>query len=274
MREEYYELKHFSKIKSQLKDRREKFSVIGTTYTKRIKTSYRRMMFSEEGERNDDSLIMTSSVRASAKKFIEDTKYDLTKEIVKPDFFNVVDKAIKKPGLIVKVDIKQAYWEMACKKGIITPEVDEKLRKVTENYLPEYVKDLRLKALGALATTRHFQDYEDGLLVNEYLETEITKPLYMEICHGIDDLMKKLSKEVKGCRYYYWDCIFMAKGAEQEAVDFLKDQGYSSEMKEVVTKYVEIGGVGYIMSKTDSKSYITRKENADLLDDLLFEEQQ
>jgi hypothetical protein len=171
--------------------------------------------------------------------------------------FNVFDD----DEVICKIDMRSAYWTLALQKGIITKETNDIFEKLAENYDEKFSKDLRLKALGALATTKFFQTYGHGVLKKEKSIAEPTKPLYMEICLGVDRIMRQTNKEVEGCVYYYWDCIFVKKNSSEEVIEFFKKQGYDCSIKETKISYVKVGENGYIISKSDNKIYMTRKDN-------------
>ncbi len=270
MKNKYYHIKHYtSKLESFKKTRRD-FELISTSYTKKIITENETIFFNDEGSDDVKTLLLISAVRRDAKKFLEtNTIEDVNCEDT--DFFNLLD-VIKEDEVIVKVDLKSAYWEFALKNDppIISQETNEKFLKWYENVDTSYAKYARLKALGSLATSKLTSVYKNGRFhYNKPVETQPTKALYMAICNGIDKLMKDVNYNVDGCVYYYWDCIFVQKEFEKQVVDYIGSRGYSVSTQETKLEFVNIGDIGYLLSTSDDKIYMTRKENKFLLE---FEE--
>lgn len=266
LRQRYYHIKFFEEKLDKLTKYKQDFEVESTTYTKKIITKNEVLFFNGEGDGDKLSLLLINSVRNDAKKWLEthsvnDSFFD--KDI---DFFNLLD-IIKSDEVIVKVDIKGAYWEAALKKGIVTQETNEKFLKWYENTDPHYAKQARLKALGSLATTKYKNYYRKGRIThNDPPSPQPTRPLYMEICSEIDRLMKDCNFYVSGCKYYYWDCIFVAKENQEEAVEYIKSRGYDiSSIVETKLEFVTVGGTDWVISMSDNISYVTKRENKDLL---------
>lgn len=258
-RQKYYHIKYYEKKLSLVKNRKESFEITKTTYTRKILfKNNEEWIFNNEADTEKSTLILIQLVRNDAKKYIEKNGILINQKGI--NFFNLFN-VFDDEEVICKIDLKSAYWNYALQKGIITKETNTIFEKLAENYDELFGKSLRLKALGSLATTKLKQVYEKGELVFEKAYPEITKPLYMEICLGIDRIMKKTNREIEGCVYYYWDCIFVKKKFSNEVVDFLKKEGYNCSVKETKISYVKVGMNGYIVSKSDNKIYMTRKEN-------------
>lgn len=262
---DYYDIKFYIDELYRAKKMQENFEVVKTTYTKKITTPNEKMIFNEGAKSDNNLMILISQVRKDAAEFMKDFNEEEVSERI--DFFNLLN-IVKNDEVLVKVDVKSAYWEMAIKKGVITKETDEKFKLIFQNFINEYVKECRLKALGSLATTKHFQWYKKGKLFDEDIITEPTKHIYMYICDCVDRLMKEINESVDGCKYYYWDCMFVSQKFAPDAVKFLSEQGFSSTSEETSVKRVNVGDIGYILSKTDNKSYMIRRENDHLLEDL------
>ena len=270
MKTRYFHSRFYSREFKRLKARGQTFEVEKTTYTKKITYGAIRMIFNNEGDIDNNVLSLISAVRKDASNYIAKTSYEeinrLNDERGKINFFNMLN-LINDEDVVVKVDVKSAYWEHAMKKGIITEETNNKYKKLFEGVDIKIAKDARLKALGSLATSKLRQKYSKGKLVKEEVTVQPTKPLYMLICSGIDDLMNELSRSIDGCFYYYWDCIFVGKQHEKEAIDFLRNKGYSTTSQETQLQYMKFGNTGYIFSISDNKVYMTRKETAHLVDE-------
>ena len=91
------------------------------------------------------------------------------------------------------------------------------------------------------------------------------RPIYMEVCRGIDDLMKECQQKVEGCIYYYWDCIFTTKKFEKQVIDFFKDRKYEVSVDETSLEVVNVGDAVYLLSTKEAKMYMVRKEDKHLL---------
>ena len=132
-------------------------------------------------------------------------------------------------------------------------------------------KKARLKALGSLATTKQIINYIDGEAdyTNIKVVTEKTKDLHMEVCRGVDDLMKECEKAVESCCYYYWDCMFIPKKFEREAVEFFMNKGYDVKVGHTKLEVVKVKDIHYLVSTTvgeKDKVYMTRQEDNKILD--------
>jgi hypothetical protein len=265
MKHKYYHIKHYSDKFENLRKNKRDFQLISTGYTKKIVTHNEVMFFNDNGSDDKKVLLLISAVRADAKKFMEVKTVDDVSEL-KTDFFNLLD-IIKSDEIIVKVDIKSAYWEYALKAGIITKNTNDKFLKWYEGVDAHFAKQARLKALGSLATSKLTSVYKNGKLIhNEPIDTQKTKEIYMEVCNGIDRLMKDVNFNVDGCKYYYWDCIFVTKKFEKDAVEYIRSRGYDVSTEETKLEFIKIGDIGYLLSTSDDKIYMTKQENKFLLD--------
>lgn len=261
----YLSIKYYDEKLSQIKKNKSDFELVTTTYTKKIILPNETIFFNDEGEDDVIGIALISQVRNDAKKYLEKNPvYSIYKK--ETDFFNTLD-IIDNKKVIKKIDIKGAYWEYARKNGIITEETNNKFLQWYEGVDIYYAKQARLRALGALATTKFENVYVNGKWkYSKPVFTEPTKPLYMEICNGIDRLMKDCNFNVPGCKYYYWDCIFIEDDFSDDAIDYIKSRGYEVSVEETKLEFVTIGNVGYLLSLGDGKVYMTKKENKHILD--------
>ena len=264
MRKKYYHIKHYINKLENLKKNKMDFELTRTSYTKKITTGNEIMFFNEAGDDDKKVLLLISSVRSDAKKFMKSRNVEDIKN-TETDFFNLLD-IIKNDEVIVKIDLKSAYWEYALKAGIISKRTNDIFLEYYNGIDAYYAKQARLKALGSLATSKFTSVYKNGKLAfDKPIETEPTKDIYMEICNGVDRLMKDCNFNVEGCKYYYWDCIFVTKEHEQEAINFLNKKGYEVTTQETKLEFIRIGDIGYLLSTSDNKIYMTRQENKFLL---------
>jgi len=265
MKQRYYHISHYTKKFEELKRNKRTFHLTSTGYTKKILTENEVMFFNDNGSDDKKVLLLISAVRRDAKKFLETKTVDDVAE-VKTDFFNLLD-VIKSDEVIVKVDIKSAYWEYALKAGIITKDTNNKFLKWYQGIDTHFAKQARLKALGSLATSKFTSVYSKGKFHhNEPVDTQKTKDIYMEVCNGIDRLMKDVNFNIDGCKYYYWDCIFVTKNFEQDAINYIRSRGYDVSTEETKLEFIKVGNIGYLLSTSDNKIYMTKQENKFLLD--------
>lgn len=263
-KQRHYHIKYYEEKLSQLKKNKQDFELITTTYTKRIVTNDQVYFFNDEGKDDTKGLLLISTVRNDAKKYLEtNTVQHIYNN--NTDFFNVLD-VIEHKEVIKKIDIRSAYWSYAIKMGVITEQTNNKFLEWYKNIDVEYAKQARLKALGSLATTKFTNVYLKGKWAySKPTITEPTKDLYMEICNGIDRLMKDVNYKIEGCKYYYWDCIFVNEDSEPEVIEYLRDRGYDVSIGETRLEFVDLNGVGYLRSIEDGKMYMTKRENKHLL---------
>lgn len=263
-RQRYYKLKYYLPELYKLKQYKQDFETVSTTYTKKIITKDETMFFNEEGKDDKKALLLINAVRNDAKKFLEKNTVSKVNNY-KTDFFNLLD-VIKSDKVIKKIDFKSAYWTYALKTGVITEATNINFNKWYEGVDVFYAKQARLKALGSLATTKFTNIYENGLWIQSLpVYTEPTKPLYMSVCNGIDNLMKDINYAINGCVYYYWDCMFVEEEFEQEVIEYVRRRGYDVGVEETKLEFVTVGDIGYLLSITDGKIYMTKKENKYLL---------
>lgn len=284
MRQQYYHIKYYNDVLQQMKDTKQSFRTITTTYTKRIENDNMKMFFNNDGKNNNKLLSLISAVRNDATRFVE--QGGLTRESY-VDFFKMINLP-KSSEIICKVDVRAAYWCAALQSSIISGKTDtmhKTLFALPTDVEPnerikihgEYTtigdrynkisKQSRLKALGSLATTKMIQQYSNGLTDGlPEIHEQPTRHVYIEICRMIDELMKLCASEVDGCIYYYWDCVFIRKKFTPLAVEFFKSKGFDTRIDETRIEYHKLSDdVAYLLSVADDKIYMTRREDKHIL---------
>ena len=268
-RTRYYKMDKYPGFLDELVEQKADFQTQATNYSRKITTENTIRLFNFEGQMDYNQLKLINRVRKDAKNYLSiDANSHLPSDYI--NFFDLMQRP-KFEEVITKVDVKSAYWNYALKRGIITQYTDDDLKKWWDGEEVKDMKKARLKALGSLATTKRIIDYVAGekIYESERLETQLTKELYMDVCRGVDKLMKECSKEVENCYYYYWDCIFVNQKTSQDVIDFMKYKEYDVTVNDTMLEYVEIGKSGYLVSTTDGKIYMVRKESRHILDELL-----
>lgn len=259
----YKEISYFDSYMKDLIDRNMTFILQSTTYTRKIRTAKFNILFNSEGQSDYKVLALINRVRSEGKIYM-DTKYTPGEGHIK--YFDLID-VIDEKDILYKVDIKAAYWSYAMKLGVVSPDTNDMLKKLYKDEPVKRLKKARLKSLGSLATTKRIDQYIAGNLITTLTEikTELTKPLYLDINRGIDNLMKECIYNIPGCKYYYWDCMFVDKKHGKEVINFFKDLKYDVHVGETRLKYVKVGNAGYVVSLSDNKIYMTKKGNIELL---------
>lgn len=271
----YYHIKFYERYLNDYKRNNSDFTVVKTTYSRKIQSEKRNLFFNDDGSSDILLLAMINSVRRDAKKFI-DAGNPISEESF--NYFGLLDIPVT-GEVICKVDIRSAYWSYSLNKGIITENTNNKLIKGFDELCdsseregeivnPSLLKKIKLKSLGALATEKHTQVYEKGKIISDELTSEKTKPLYIDINRGIDKLIHEASGVVRGCFYYYWDCIFMKKQFADEAVEFFKSKNYEVRIEETKLEFIPLGG-GMLISQKDDKIYMCRREDRHLIEHLI-----
>lgn len=256
--------RYFEKKKKQLIRTRCDFVIVYTTYTKTIKQGKNKEIFTDTGKGDKRTLYLINLVRADAQKYLsENGEVDLNKNI---DYFKLF-KRPKVEQVLKKIDIKSAYWDLALNAGIISQKTNQVLIDSYEGEPIKEMKDARLKALGSLATKHRTCTYESGILIEEIIEKEYTTDLYIEINRKIDELMAECQATVAGVVYYYWDCVFISNEFENEAIDFFRKKGFNISCGETRLDYVTVGKTGFLISTSDKKCYMVKKEDVGLLID-------
>lgn len=259
----YQKLDVFNEYLDMLVKGNETFELWSTNYSKTIIINGEKIYFNDDGKNNFGILGLIAKVRMDAKHFLEKEEWNRERDI---DFFKLLNIP-NHQEVISKIDIKAAYWNYALKNGVVSEATNKYFNEKFEGLSFKEVKNARLKALGSLATKKKKLKYINGLpdYESEIIERQPTIPLYMNICNGIDELMKKCHLEVPGCQYYYWDCVFIKKQFCKEAIDFFMDNKFQVGVEETRLNYIKIGEHGYLVSDSDGKMYMTRKENKELI---------
>lgn len=265
----YYHINLYNEFKQEYIDRMYDFTLEETTYTKKITIGEERKFFNSKGGSDNKGVILINQTRNDARNYLEHLSIcDEKEELIKDEhinFYRLFEKPTEKQQ-IVKVDLKSAYWKYALKRGIVTEKTNDLFKRLYRNSDNSEAKKARLRALGSLATQKHYLEYKNGKpdYDTEKLIIEPTKALYLEICRGIDDIMNECHYQVKGVYYYYWDCIFIHKDFSDDAIEFFKSFGYNVNVDEDRIEFVEHKGSSFIVSSTNDKCYMVREEDKHL----------
>lgn len=264
---EYHHVNFFDETVSKFKQEGRDFIVLSTTYTKRIKTAEKDIFFNDKGKPDFKLLPLINMVREDAQIYLDSDGYLGETKI---DFFNLYNLP-KEDEVYVKIDMKSAYWELALKENVISEKTNNKLKQVTSGMPNEEIKKTRTKALGSLATTKTIREYRDGKKFFEDVISEPTKQVYLQVCRGVDKIMKECVEENPDCIYYYWDCIFAPKAIKKEVIDFFKKRKYAVSASDTKLEYVIVGEIACLISTWDKKMYLSRRENKHILKKYLHE---
>lgn len=266
-RTRYHHIALFQDYKKDLIRRKATFEITSTTYSRKVRTPYSTIVFNRTGSEDYSGLGLINNARTDAKNFLKQRPDEIRDSYI--HFYDMFEIP-KEKDIICKVDVKGAYWNYALKRNIIQEKTNQSLIKQFEGKSVREMKDCRLRALGSLATTKKYQYWYKGVFIEELedVQTEPTKPLYLEVCRGIDDLMQECRASVDGVYYYYWDCIFAHKDVNEKVIEFFKDNQYDVSYGETQLIYREVGEGGWLVSVADDKQYMVRKEQSYLLNNV------
>jgi hypothetical protein len=250
----------------KLKLRKANFEVAKTTYSRKIKMKGLTILFNDDGGSDYDSLALINMVRENAKEYLGKTSFEQRKSFI--HFSELINKP-KSGEVIHKIDVRSAYWSMALKRGVIEELTNRKLLEVFEFKSAEEMKRARLKALGSLATRKMIQIYEFGKLIKEEPIIENTKELYMDICRDVDNLMRDCVDENQSIIFYYWDCIFAPETISSEVLNYFKKLKYDVQVEHTKLEYVNVANTNWIVSMSDNKAYLVKKESRGLIEGLI-----
>lgn len=260
---EYKHMRYYEETLDKYIRLKYSFTVSKTSYSRSIKREGKEtIMFNQDGLEDKKQIALINSVRKNARDYLTVNDFLNDKTI---HFFDIIEKP-SSDKVLVKVDLKSAYWKYAMRTGVILDKTNERFEAYSDGMEVKKAKSMRLKALGSLATTKNITIYDNGIRVRDYSNTELTKQIYMDICRGIDNVMKECIENVEGVCYYYWDCVFVMKEFSEDAVNFFKERDYEVSCGETTLELIRIGEVPYFISSCDDKVYMVRKEYKHLLD--------
>jgi hypothetical protein len=202
---------------------------------------------------DNKTLGLISAVSADAKKYIEKTQFDLTVTRPAPMYFRFrehinIDNNESKG---CKIDINAAYWTMA--RHLFLSE------KTYQAGLTS--KHERLKALGALATSKIVKHYENGVCVKTERKLKDTRELYMEICRKVDEVIDLCFYEFEEILGYWVDCVFVESTNAQLLKDitgYFSKKGFAVHIEYCKFGYQKRGDNIYLLANNEKeKDYYT-----------------
>lgn len=265
-RTNYYLSIFFNEEFKKLIDKRVDFEYIRTSFTKKLKTANHSIIFNNDGTGDDLVLSLINKVRNDAKKYLE-INGDKIMDDERIYFLDMFDLP-RENEIIVKVDLTSAYWKFAVMEGIVSQETNDFFNITFADRTGKEKKEIRLKALGSLATRKEIETFKQGKSVDWTTDEQPTKRLYMHVCRCVDRVMRECKLECDGCIFYYWDCMFVRKEYSRQVIDFFKSKQFECKSEETKLSYDEIGTKAYFTSEVDGKMYMVERENKDLLNDI------
>lgn len=242
------------------------FEYIKTSFTKKLKTARHSIIFNNDGCGDDMLLSLINKVRNDAKRYLE-ANIEKIRSDERIYFLDMFDLPIG-DEIIVKVDLTSAYWRFAVQEGIISKETNDFFNITFDDRSGKEKKEIRLKALGSLATRKEIETFKDGKSVDWEPHEQETKILYMHICRSVDNVMRECKHECNGCIFYYWDCMFVRKQYANDVINFFMSKQFECKSEETRLYYDEIGTRAYFTSEIDGKMYMVERENAHLLNNI------
>jgi len=196
-----------------------------------MKIGGKTIIFSDNAM-NPIELKLIQQIRSSADTFQIPTMEEKAPQI---DFYHYYDTRPHESIKGIKIDLNQAYWQQAINIGLVTPEIQYYFVEHSDELGDEKtVKMARLRSLGALATKKTIQVFQDGEIVKESLEVnEPHRQLYLYLCEKVAEVMHTISCEfIEHVIYYYWDCIFLDDRVSLDAVNKrIQELGFDSKVE-------------------------------------------
>jgi len=185
-------------LMKQLKEAGQKFNIEKTLYTMDIYTDYGDFKWiSPESEIPQNELFFVKMVTDAVNKMgIESVEAIDTRDI---KYFSL-NKTMGEFTNCFEVDISGAYWAIA--KEFLPQNVYERGLLVS--------KKTRLAALGGLAKTKTFMEWDGKSFINTYTETARTKDLFFYCAKRTGDIMDSLRIVCDKPLFYWVDAIFTA----------------------------------------------------------------
>lgn len=260
---QYYLVNFFQEEFKKLIDAKKSFEYIRTSFTKKLKTERQTIIFNNDGIGDDLILSLINRVRKDAIKFMEANEHKINdnEKIYFLDMFSLpVENEIT-----VKVDLTSAYWRFSKLENVITKETDDYFNTTFADRTEKERKEIRLKALGSLATRKQIETFENGKSVNFEVDEQQTKRVYMHVCRQVDKIMRDCAFSCEGCIFYYWDCMFVRKQYEKEIIDFFRAKQFECKTEETYLSYDKIGTKEFFFSECDGKMYMVEKGDEKLV---------
>lgn len=259
-----YNLKNEEKVIEDLKSTGRSFEVHRTSYTSIVKVKNKRVIFNNTGEPEKDSLKLLNKVRSDAQEYLKKTETPPQTESadIKWYFFNDVVGHYTNPyGDCIKLDLNSAYWSTAIKEGVISKKTSDLFEYYSKNLTRKEAKQLRLKALGSLASKKQVYKYNKGRIEENYEKTysEHAKHLYLYICKKVSDIMEDLTIRFRQ-PYMYWDLIVITNKSYLENIknelifkgyDFKIEFATYEIIQSLAAKNFIAGGISYPIKQTD-----------------------
>lgn len=169
-----------------------------------------------------------------------------------------------RPGIyegFTELDLNQAYWQIAYRKGYLSEEIYTKGLTVD--------KIVRLVALGSLASKKscHSFDGKEYKFIEEKGD-ERTRSYFFDVAKEVDLLMSSTLSAFPQYVLFYWvDAFFVQADARDEIVEICRQHGLGLKEKkvnqiEVIQKPTHMLVNCYMEGETEPKPFIyVREEN-------------
>lgn len=194
------------------------------------------------------------------KKYIIKNKlYETLPVLKKPkiDYYKHNPKISSLPDLsnCYEIDLKSAYWEMANKLGLLSPEIYKKASTINPKTGQLYMSKLaRLAAIGSLARKSRLYTFdEDGNYTKKRQRSKLTAHLWDNICLRVATIMNDAIKASGDGFIFFWvDAIFVSSSSSKDKViKAFKKAGYSVSVTSV--QKIEFKDKIFVHAKTHKK---------------------
>lgn len=240
----------------ELKKAKFPFTVVKTNYTTQIKNQFVNYIFFDESM-SFKTLGLVGKIRKEVENNYQNNfvwGYDKIKYMVynfqelKPD--SVLNNCIE-------IDINSAYLHAAKNLNLISNDTFNKVNKLN--------KINRLKALGSMATRKFIQEYENGEIISERIETnERLRAAWFQICYEIDKILFQCAYEIKKAfLFYYVDGIYVAPKTITDidtVMNIISANGYEFKIKPVKIRVTQKQNLIVYDEKRARPFYVKKKQ--------------
>lgn len=162
--------------------------------------------------------------------------------------------SIGRAARAVELDLSSAYLSAAYKIGAISPQVKDRLSKVS--------KHSRLMTLGCLASRATVQEYVAWAKVSTAAKYDVeTGEVWTRIVAEVDRTMQELAKSAGRQFLYYWcDAVFVEPSAAEEVERKAAILGYHMKKKAVIMGV--FGKMSRYIGVNDGRKFSLRKRAA------------
>lgn len=213
--------KAFAAYVEFLKANKKTFTIRHGTYTTFVETEHGKNKY--ETARFKDRVFIAANMIKKDVKLSENGQEIMKGRHTKTNFSHRQDIKPFSAERVLNIDISSAYATCLANSGLISQK--------TYDYLKRLRKEERLPAVGMLARSACYWDYESGVCVDIRVERAETAEVFFFLIEEINLVMQSIQWELGKYFYFYWvDGVFFDYDTPPALVEkierILEDKGY------------------------------------------------